>query len=260
LSEPRSIRWYARFAFLALLAASPLQAATGTLQGRVLDPQGRAVSGAHVAVEKEGAALRREATTDAAGSFTLPELPAGSYSLVTEAQGFAPRTHKGLTVEVGQSYRLDVTLEVGAVTESVEAVAEGLLLVKAGSSTVDTVIGSTAIEQLPLNGRNFLELAFLVPGNVPTPNFDPTKTNSVLIASAGGFIPGKRVEQRCRPHTGRALVVAEAGNVQAWHHTGPLGWGDRTQVLQLPVRSSTQERKGTRTEALRTSTDQVAHA
>ena len=187
MSEPRSIRWYGRFAFLALLAASPLQAATGTLQGRVLDPQGRAVSGAHVAVEREGAALRREATTDAAGSFTLPELPAGTYTIVTEAQGFAPRTHKGLTVEVGQSYRLDVSLEVGAVSESVEAVAEGLLLVKAGSSTVDTVIGSTAIEQLPLNGRNFLELAFLVPGNVPTPNFDPTKTNSVVVASAGQF-------------------------------------------------------------------------
>ena len=186
--EPRSILWRAHFAFLALLLAGPVQAATaGTLQGRVLDPQGRAVSGAHVTVEKEGAAVHREATTDAAGGFTLPELPPGSYTLVAQAQGFAPRTHKGLTLAVGQSYRLDVGLEVGTVSESVEAVAEAPLLVKAGSSTVDTVIGSTAIERLPLNGRNFLELAFLVPGNVPTPNFDPTKTNTMVVASAGQF-------------------------------------------------------------------------
>ena len=88
---------------------------------------------------------------------------------------------------MGQSYKLDVRLEVGGVSETVEAVAEGLQLVKTGSSTVDTVIGSTAIERLPLNGRNFLELAFLVPGNVPTPNFDPTKTNTVVVASAGQF-------------------------------------------------------------------------
>ena len=187
MSEPRSTRWRACFAFLALLVAVPVLAATGTLQGRVVDPQGRAVSGAHVIVEKEGAALRREATTDAAGAFTLPELPPGSYSLVAEAQGFAPRTHNGLAMAVGQSYRVDVSLEVAGVSESVEAVAEGVQLVKAGSSTVDTVIGSSSIEHLPLNGRNFLELAFLVPGNVPTPNFDPTKTNSVVVASAGQF-------------------------------------------------------------------------
>jgi hypothetical protein len=175
----------------SLVLAAPALAAT--LQGRVLDPQGRAVTGARLTVDHEGRAQRRETTSDAAGHFTLPELVPGIYTLTTEAQGFAPRTYKGLTLAVGQTYRLDVNLEVGSVSETVDAVAEAPTLVTAGSSTVDGVIGSTAIDNLPLNGRNFLELAFLVPGNVPAPNFDPTKTNSVVVSSAGQFGRGGMV-------------------------------------------------------------------
>ncbi len=163
-----------------------------TLQGRVLDPQGKAVVDARVAVEETGTALRRETATDGAGSFTLPELPPGTYALTAEAQGFAPVIRPELALAVGQSYRLDVHLQVAGVKESVEAVSSAAL-VTAGSSTVDGVIGQTAIDRLPLNGRNFMELAFLVPGNVPTPNFDPTKTNSVVVASAGQFGRGGMV-------------------------------------------------------------------
>jgi Carboxypeptidase regulatory-like domain/TonB dependent receptor len=168
-------------------------ALASTLQGRVLDPQGGAVASAHVTVEDEGKASKRETKTDAAGHFTLPELAPGAYTVSAEAQGFARRTHRGVTLAVGQTYRLELNLEVGGVAETVDALAEGPILVTAGSSTVDGVIGQTAIEHLPLNGRNFLELAFLVPGNVPTPNFDPTKTNSVVVASAGQFGRGGMV-------------------------------------------------------------------
>jgi hypothetical protein len=131
--------------------------------------------------------VSRSANTDAAGFFTFLDLPAGRYRLEATANGFAPRRLDALDVAVGQSYRLDVALVAVARTETVETSAETPLLVHAGSSTVDAVIGAAAIENLPLNGRNFLELAFLVPGNVPAPNFDPTKTNSVVVASAGQF-------------------------------------------------------------------------
>ena len=177
------------------MLAAPILAGTAlasTLQGRVLDPQGKAIAGARVVVEETGTALRRETTADAAGGFTLPELPPGTYTLTAEAQGFAPRTREALALAVGQSYRLDVGLQLAGVRESVEAASEAAL-VTAGSSTVDGVIGQSAIDRLPLNGRNFMELAFLVPGNVPTPNFDPTKTNSVVVASAGQFGRGGMV-------------------------------------------------------------------
>ncbi len=172
---------------LALTTSATAAAARGSIHGRVLDPQGRAVPGARVALQGAGSAGSREVTADATGAFSVLELPAGRYRLEATAQGFATRTYDSLDVAVGQSYRLDVTLGGVARSETVEASAEADLLVRAGSSTVDGVIGSGAIEQLPLNGRNFLELAFLVPGNVPAPNFDPTKTNSVVVASAGQF-------------------------------------------------------------------------
>jgi outer membrane receptor protein involved in Fe transport len=176
--------------FVCLVLAGAAHAST--LQGRVLDPQGKAIAAARIVVQDTGTALRRETTSDATGAFTLPELPPGTYTLTAEAQGFAPRTREALALAVGQSYRLDLTLQVGGRAEAVEATAE-VALVTAGSSTVDGVIGQTAIDRLPLNGRNFMELAFLVPGNVPTPNFDPTKTNSVVVASAGQFGRGGMV-------------------------------------------------------------------
>ncbi len=165
-------------------AVAPLSAAT--LRGRALDPEGGAIRGATVAAVHDGTSVRREVTTDQAGNFTLSELAPGAYTVAASAEGLAPRSVTGVELSGGQSYRLDIVLQVGAVSETIDAVATPLLFT-AGSSTVDGIIGETAIERLPLNGRNFLELAFLVPGNVPTPNFDPTKTNSVVVASAGQF-------------------------------------------------------------------------
>lgn len=153
----------------------------------VRDASGGPVSGARVAVEAPAKGLHRETKSDDEGRFTLPELPPGRYSAVVESEGFATFRVEALDLEVGQTRRFDVTLEVAAVSETIEAVAEAPTLTTAGSSVVDGVVDQEQIEQLPLNGRNYLELAFLVPGNVPAPNFDPTKTNSVVVASAGQF-------------------------------------------------------------------------
>jgi hypothetical protein len=182
LSHSRHLSKVEALAAVALLLAGP--AFASTLQGRVLDTQQKSIAGARVRAENEATSFHREATTDAGGSFTLPELPPGSYTVVAEAPGFAPRTQKEVRLAVGRTVRLDLVVAVAALTEAVEAVAEADLAT-VGSSTVDGVIGQAAIDRLPLNGRNFLELAFLVPGNAPTPNFDPTKTNSVVVASAG---------------------------------------------------------------------------
>jgi hypothetical protein len=176
---------------LLLIFAAPTLAAT--LQGRVLDPAGDPIAEAQVTVEDPDRGLSRRVTTDAEGRFTVPELAPGGYSLAVVREGFTTHQLSDLVLAVGQTYRIDVNLEVAGVSETIDAVAAAPALITAGTSTVDGVIGQTEIERLPLNGRNFLELAFLVPGNVPTPNFDPTKTNSVVVASAGQFGRGGMV-------------------------------------------------------------------
>ena len=169
---------------LMLCAATAAFAQRAELSGRVLGPDDRLIPGAVLELTQEqGGSLVRRAESDDRGAYRLIELPPGRYSLSVVAPGFAERAVEALDLAVGQSQVLDVHLDVEGVTETVEAVAAFELATE--SSTVDGVIDSETIERLPLNGRNFLELAFLVPGNAPTANFDPTKSNSVLVSSAG---------------------------------------------------------------------------
>lgn len=173
--------------FGLLLLSSTLAASAGaaTLQGHVVDSTGAPIEGARVTVEATDRGLERNTTTDANGRFTAPELAPGRYTLAVERDGFRLRRLEALALEVGQTHRVEVVLESIEVAESIDAVAAAPQLATVGTSTIDGVIDHEAIDQLPLNGRNFLELALLVPGNMPTPNFDPTKTNTVVVASAG---------------------------------------------------------------------------
>jgi hypothetical protein len=121
------------------------------------------------------------ATSDERGRFTIPMLPPGVYGVDVSLSGFVPWRAEAVTLQVGQERQLDIQLYVGNVREGVVVRGETRPL----NTVVDGVLPAPRIEALPLNGRNFLELALLIPGNAPTPNFDPTKTNSVLISSAG---------------------------------------------------------------------------
>jgi hypothetical protein len=158
--------------------------ATATLRGRVMDPQDAAVAGASVTLRQSATGTERTATSDAKGSFVIANLPPGAYVIKAQAPGFADREFPALTLQVGQYAEVKLALATAARSESVE-VAGDALAVQDLTSVVGGVLGTEKIEQMPLNGRNFLELAFLVPGNAPAPNFDPTKTNSVVVSSAG---------------------------------------------------------------------------
>ncbi len=159
---------------------------TSLLRGRVTDPQAAVVSGATVTVTVEATGAKRTTTSDAEGGFAVAELPPGLISVEVAATGFASQLFEHVTVAVGQTRDLDVSLAVAGVREVITIdESDSSEPVDTVTSSVDAVIGQREIASLPLNGRNFLELALLVPGNAPAPNFDPTKTNSVLISSAG---------------------------------------------------------------------------
>jgi len=173
-------------------AVSAQQGATATLRGIVRDPNGATVAGAKVVAKQTELNAPRDAVTNSDGLYVLTNLQPGPYVLTIQASGFALRTFSEVVLQVGQRAILDATLEVGAVTAKTELYGD-LSLVDTSSSAVAGTLDQREIKSLPLNGRNYLELAFLVPGNSPAPNFDPTKTNTVVVSSAGQLGRGGNV-------------------------------------------------------------------
>jgi len=169
------------------------QAATATISGRVIDPKSAVIAGAQVSVTQEGTGAHRETTSNSDGFYVISGLAPGQYVVKVSATGFSSKTSEApVALQVGQTTTLDATLELGQIVEVVDLIG-GMRLIDDRTSAVDGLIDNKLIDTLPLNGRNFLELALLIPGNAPAPNFDPTKTNTVVISSAGQLGRGGNV-------------------------------------------------------------------
>lgn len=184
------------FLLVACLYAPVLgqQAARATLTGIVTDPNGAVVPGVKITATLESAGIRRETMSNDEGLYVLTDLVPGEYELKVEAKGFLTKVSRvPISLKVGQSVTLNVPLEIGLSETQVVDLVDHRSLIDNTASVVQGVIESREVEALPLNGRNFLELALLVPGNAPAPNFDPTKTNTLVISSAGQLGRGGNV-------------------------------------------------------------------
>ena len=169
------------------------QAGTATLRGRVLDQNGAVIPGATVTATQKATGAKRETMTNDEGNFVLSNLAPGEYDLKIQAKGFADRVSQAaIVLRVGQTTTLDAELKPVMLTIEIEEV-DSLPSIETDTSTVNGVVNEREIQSLPLNGRNFLELALLIPGNSLAPNFDPTKTNTVVISSAGQLGRGSNV-------------------------------------------------------------------
>ena len=173
--------------FALCLQVIAQQSAVAAISGRLIDPNGAAIPGAKIIVIQDSTGVERSVVTNNDGIYTVTNLPPGTYTVKAQAAGFSEAVVKPVILLVGQTTNVNINARVGTVTAQVEAIVLYAKepLINTESSTVDGVINSRSIETLPLNGRNFLELALLIPGNAPAPNFDPTKTNVVSISSAG---------------------------------------------------------------------------
>lgn len=180
------------FACLILSIAVTAQLPTSTLNGTVTDPQGGVVAGAKVVITNTATGVSRETTTGSDGGFAVTDLTPGDYSVRVSASGFAVSEFKEIRLDVGRARTLDVSLKIAKSGELVEVTA-GEIAVDLTQSEVQGLMESQAIETLPLNGRNFLDLAFLIPGNRPAARFDPTKTNTVEVSSAGAYGRGGNI-------------------------------------------------------------------
>ena len=160
--------------FLALGLLSFAQVERATITGTLTDKNGAIVPGATVHVVEESTNQTQNLTTDSAGEYTAGNLTPGSYTIEAEKEGFTKHINKGFVVQVGQTARLDIVMDVGSVTQSVE-VTGAVPVLQSETASVGQVITPTAVQQLPLNGRNLTELAVIAPG-VTGLNYAPTGT------------------------------------------------------------------------------------
>ena len=169
------------------LAACPLfaQQTTGTITGRVIDPQGIAVPGATLTSTSTATGLVRTDVSDDQGMYRLTALPVGTYDLVAELSGFTRIERQGLVVNVSETTSLNLTLRVAQVAETITVVGD-TPLIPTTSSSIGQVVDLARIERLPLNGRQFANLAATVPGVGIGFHSDPTKSTEYTPQISGG--------------------------------------------------------------------------
>ncbi len=139
------------------------QQTTGTILGIVRDNSGSVVAGVKITILETSKGTAQATSTDDSGSYSAPFLNPGVYSVAAEMAAFKRQVRDGIVLQVDQKARIDFTLEVGQVTETVNVTAAAPL-VRSDSAELGEVVTERAIRELPLNGRNFAQLVYLVPG------------------------------------------------------------------------------------------------
>lgn len=158
----RTLLLAALFGILTIISCLAQQT-TATLLGTVTDSAGARMPNVIVRISNLATSVKREGVTDQAGNYSFPYLQTGNYQVTISHQGFQAQQADNVTLQVDQTARVDFALKVGNVTETVNVSAAATLL-QTENASVGTVIDSAKIVDLPLNGRNFIQLAQLVPG------------------------------------------------------------------------------------------------
>jgi len=169
MQNMKRLRWLVTLLSGLLLlintARIPAQTSSGVITGTVKDSSGAVLPDAKVTVTNEGTNISREVTTDKAGGYVVPSVLPGVYTVSAELSGFKKAMQSSITLQVNQTLRMDFVLQVGEVTQTVDVEAAAPLL-QSETSTVGTVIENKQVVELPLNGRSFTELTYLIPGAV----------------------------------------------------------------------------------------------
>ncbi len=175
----------------------------GTISGTVSDPSGAMIPGAEVTLTNEATGAKRVVTTNAAGFFTAPTIPLGTYTVSATAKGFKTAENRGIDLHVREEKLVPVVLQIGQVTETVE-VTGGATLVELRSGEVSSLIGGQQVSELPLNGRSFVQLTLLVPGASPADSLRPGNT---------GLLAGVDISMSGSPANANAWLVDGVDNV-----------------------------------------------
>ncbi|MGE0451278.1 MAG: carboxypeptidase regulatory-like domain-containing protein, partial [Vicinamibacterales bacterium] len=187
----------------ALLHVAPAQAQDtinrASISGRVTDTQGASVPGAIVSVRQTATNLRTEAVTDSDGRFRFPYLGLGDYELGVSLSGFAD-VRRTLTLNAGSAFEIPIVLELGTVDTVIDVVAP-LPVIEAARSQIAGTVREEEVRNLPLNGRNFLDIALLVPG------VSPTNTASTQLFPETSAVPGQGLSVGSQRNLSNSFIV-----------------------------------------------------
>jgi len=192
---------------IALIPAYILAAfgqSTATLFGRIFDPTAAVVPGAVVTMRNLAIGEQRTVQTDRQGNYQFAALRAGHYSIEVNSDGFQPQIVENVAIEVGRTVMHDFRLQIAAASERVTVTTDSFIIER-GTSSVGHVIDQQTVQEIPLNGRYFLDLGLLVAGSV-TPSTNGFSTT-----------PSRGVANTLRPNvTGRIRTI---GRVDQWFDT-----------------------------------------
>ena len=149
------------------VALASAQTDTATITGLVTDSSGAAVAGASIQTVNQVNGLEYGTQSNATGNYVIAAMPIGTYDLTATSDGFQTLFRANITLNAGSRARVDVELQVGSITETVEVTAD-LPLLESETSSLGQAIENTTITQMPLNGRNYQDLAVLTAGVLPS--------------------------------------------------------------------------------------------
>ncbi|MFN0110868.1 MAG: TonB-dependent receptor domain-containing protein [Blastocatellia bacterium] len=193
------------------------QAPVGTVSGSVTDQSGAVIRNAAITIRNKATNIERQVRSDEEGNFSAAALPAGQYEVKATVDGF--RTHlQEVTVNIGSISRVELKLEVGQKTEIVTVEGSGAAQVNTESHSIDGVITRQKIQELPLNGRSFLQLAFLEPGVTASPGTTSQYNSLFSVSILGGA-------------SNKTAITVDGGNVRN-SIEGETGMNFSQEVIQ----------------------------
>lgn len=182
------------------LCAAQQNVTSASLSGRIDDARGAVVSGANVSATNLETNQRQTTTSDHEGRYRFPYLRTGDYDVTIDAQGFATIT-KRLTLSIGQAVDLPIKLEVAGVSEQVNIGGTDIPIIETVRTQLTETIRPREINELPLNGRNYLDLALLIPG------VSPTNTGSNQRFAETSAVPGQGISVAGQRNLNNSFIV-----------------------------------------------------
>jgi len=201
---------------LTVAVTATAQQNTGTILGVVKDSSGAVVPGASITILNEETSLTRTVITGENGAFRAPALPVGRYTVRVELAGFRAQAQRGLVLEVAQELVVNPTLEVGAVPQEEVVVSGEAPLVNTTSSALGSVVNEQSMSDLPLNGRNYVDLTMLQPGVSP----QTLATTGGTASATGAWFSANGAPVRSNNFTLDGSPMVNAGGAAAASEAG----------------------------------------